>query len=582
MCATCEWASRLRVSLLLVILSFGLSPRASAQVLFSEVGPGMVPSDATPGMVSGAAAADFDNDGLVDFFVPNADGVANHLYHNLGNGQILEIGVSAGVGSTLPARGALWFDYDGDQDLDLLVTREDGASTFTLYRQNAPSAFQDVTAAANLNLSWSHIPDGQPGIMPHRGGVCAGDINNDGYLDFCVTFWRGLTRLFLNNKDGSFTEITASCGFNLGEGHFWQPMMADFNGDGWLDIYVLVDFGGNMLWINQKDNTFVEVAASSGLNNSMNDMGMSLGDYDNDGDLDIYITNIQGYVGGNMVYNVLYRNDSVGSSLSYADVSIASQVHIGGWAWGTTFFDADNDGWLDLAVTNDSTSGASGGGEDITKSRFFLNPGVGPFVFQELSDQVAFNGDFKGGAVVALDFDRDGDLDLLEACIDAPARLMESDPVGGTANNNYLTVLPRMQGPNHRAIGAIVRASAGGLNLMRLISAGNSCLGQEPAEAFFGLGTASLVDTVVVEWPDGTVTTLTDVSPNQELTMTHGGFGDLNADGNIGTDDYGLFEPCMTGPGDGTIIYSPSCRASDMNADGDVDLGDAAILATRF
>jgi hypothetical protein len=308
-------------------------------VTFTEVNfaAGILPSTPPPAdgttMAAGCAAADYDNDGWVDLYVPNPVGVASQLYHNLGNGQFEEIASQAGVASVLQDRAALWFDYDGDQDLDLLVTRDSPSSSpFTLYGAKSDGTFEDVTAAAGLDVSLG--PPKSTAVMQHRSGACAGDYDNDGWLDVCVTIWNGSPRLFRNNQDGTFTEQTQSSGVNIPE-FYWQPGFADLTGDGWLDLYLAVDFGFNQLWVNQKDGSFVEVAAVAGADNRMNDMCVTFGDHDNDGDFDIYITNIDRLheVYGQQ-HNVLLRNDSVGASLSFTDVSTPLNVDAGYWGVG--------------------------------------------------------------------------------------------------------------------------------------------------------------------------------------------------------------------------------------------------------
>ncbi|MEE9294116.1 MAG: FG-GAP-like repeat-containing protein, partial [Phycisphaerae bacterium] len=430
-------------------------------------------------------------------------------YRNLGNGQFVEVAASAGVASTGPSRAGLWFDYDGDHAMDLLVAGDcfggacDGEAYLTLYRQIGPAIFQDVTSAAGL----PSVLDGG-----HFGGMCAGDVNNDGFLDFVYATWDGGARLFQNNGDGSFSDVSASSGV-ANQADYWQPVMYDFDGDGWLDIYMAIDFFPNRLLINQRDGTFVDVAPAAGAANNMNDMGVTLGDYDNDQDLDIYVTNIS-----DRGHNVLLRNDSVGSSLTFTEVSQAAGVDNGFWGWGTTFLDSHNDTLLDIAVTNGFRS-------DVEQSfvndpsRFFLNQGGAPVTFADVSTAVKFDDTFWGSGLIALDYDRDGDLDMMQACVEGgPLRLLENSPVGVNPNG-YLVIKPRMSGVNHWAIGTVVRISVGGTSMMRLITAGTSFMSQEPAEAFFGIGQAGTVDTVTIEWPNGEQTNLTDVPVNQVLTV---------------------------------------------------------------
>jgi len=475
-----------------------------------------VPED---GHGTGVTAVDFDDDGLIDLFVPQAAGTPDRLFHNQGN-SFVEIAGSVGLDSLASSRTALWLDYDGDADLDLWVANDDvkAASSFALYRQDPGPTFVDVTVEAGVF---------KPPIvlqLPHHwAGLCAGDINRDGYLDVFTAQWPGPGHLFLNTGVGGFTDISDSSGVAI-ERNAHQCGMADFNGDGWTDIYVAIDFEPNLLWLNQQDGTFVESAAAAGLANAMNDMGLAFGDYDDDGDFDLYVTNIflPDHPTGPR-HNILLRNDSVGATLDFVEISEVLGVDNGHFGWGTSFIDADNDGDLDLAATNGWRSGP----ELEDPSRFFESPGDGS-PFSDVSTAVGFDDTAWGSSLVSADFDRDGDLDMIQACMPtrvAPElRLLENQrPVG---DGNYLVIRPRDAGPNYFAVGALVRAHVNGRTMLRRISAGTSYMGQEPLEAFFGVGAASVVDWVTIEWPDGSSTTLTNVTANQELTVEKSVFAD--------------------------------------------------------
>jgi hypothetical protein len=303
----------------------------------------------------------------------------------------------------------------------------------------------------------------------------------------------------------------------------------DFDGDGWLDLHWAMDYSANHLWMNDGDGTFTDVAPELALDNAMNDMGTALGDYDNDGDLDLYITEISS--DGN--HNVLFRNDSTRDGLAFVETAVSLGVAEAGFAWGTTFFDANNDGWLDLAVTNGWFNGI--GYDDA--SQLFLNDGASPPTFTNVSARAGVDDREWGACLVAADLDRDGDAELVQTCNRGPLRILDNI---GRYSSHHLVVRPRSALPNRYAIGAIVRVEAGGLSMMRRISAGTSHLGQEPAEAHFGLGPSSKASRVTVEWPDGAQTIILDVDADRMLDIERSpcaGTSDLDGDGAIGFRD---------------------------------------------
>ncbi|MHC5109136.1 MAG: FG-GAP-like repeat-containing protein [Planctomycetota bacterium] len=531
---------------------------------------GILPYEASNGNGAGLAAADFDGDGYVDVFVPTVAGTADQLYRNLGNGTFEEVGTERGVGSMAGARCALWFDFDGDADLDLLVVNDDELreSTFVLFRQHTPGFFEDVTEASGLHIALPPRIDEL--TTPLRGGIVAGDLNNDSYLDLFVTMWNGNSQLLINNGDGSFRDISDSAGVDTALYYAHQPAILDFDGDGMRDIYVAIDFLWNAMYINNGDHTFTDVAAAIGLDNAMNDMGLSLGDVDNDGDFDIYITNIF----QPSQYNVLFRNDSLPGEMAFAEVALAAGVDYGGWGWGTTFLDGDNDGWLDIAATN----GWSTNPHLSDKSVFYWNTQNPSLAFDNVSAAVNFNDTYWGSGLITFDLERDGDLDLMQTCMPGPLRLLVSEPADLQPAAKYLVVRPRMDGPNHFAVGAIVRIVADELAATRLITAGTSFMSQEPAEAFFGLGAATVVQTVRVEWPDGSVSEHDNIAADQVFMPVHGGPGDLDANGVVDLEDHSLFAGCLG-------VRRPiarSCRAADIDGDGWVSLRDFARIQPRM
>ncbi|NNF41641.1 MAG: CRTAC1 family protein [Phycisphaerales bacterium] len=524
---------------------------------------GLTPYAMATGMGAGLAAADFDDDGDVDVFVPTGDGTPDQLYRNRGDGTFEEVAATLGVDATTPHRAALWLDLDPDGRLDLVVVGGDCFSAcgpdvpaLTVYRQTADGGFVDVTVASGLGLDG--ITD-----FNHVAGLAAGDLNGDDAVDLVLTLWFGPASLFLNNGDGTFVDASAGSGIAASD-HHWQPIIHDFDGDGWADIFMAVDFFANNLYLNQRDGTFVDVAAAAGLDNTMNDMGVTLGDCDNDGDFDLYITNIYDFVGQGE-HNVLFRNDSVGAALSFTNVAIAAGVDEGGWGWGTTFLDADNDGDLDLAATN-------GFNDHVDPSRFFLNENETPIRFTDASAAAGFDDEEWGSGLIAFDLERDGDLDMMQVCnLGGPVRLLVND-AAETVGGHWLLVRPRMDGRNPRALGAVVRVKVGDVVRTRAITAGTSFLCQEPAEAHFGVGDAAIIDEVRVDWPGGGHDRWFDVPVDQVLTLSPppATSGDVDGDGDVDFTDL-LSVLAAWGPCAG------DCPA-DLDGDGSVGFSDVLTV----
>lgn len=472
---------------------------------------------------SGASLADFDNDGDIDFFLGTEESLPNRLYRNDGNGVFTEIASDVGLDDTDRNRVALWLDYNSDNRLDLIIAGDclespdifncDYNSRIKLYEQTSDGNFVNIdNTKSGLTFGNLHDDDFNIGI----GGLAAGDINNDGYLDLLVTIWGGENFLFLNNGNGSFSDISMSSNIGISVAYNWQGIFHDFDNDGFQDIYLNVDFGANELWINNRDNTFREIAQSAGADSALNEMGLALGDYDNDEDLDVFATNIAKETIG---YNLLLKNISERNNIKFQDVSKNSENYKNGWSWGTTFFDANNDGWLDLI----STSG--GILPDVNKTELLFNNGSGEFL-----TPIQFDNILKATSILAFDIERDGDLDLLQTLkvnptTKKPVTFYENqirEHPQQNNNHNYLVIKPRMINTNnHFAVGSVVKIKVGNLVNTRLITAGTSIFGQEPFEAFFGIKDNTVIDELTIEWPNNSTTSLQNISGNQVLTITN-------------------------------------------------------------
>ena len=481
----------------------------------------------SPGMGTGVAVADFDADGDPDIFVPTGAGTPNLLFRNRGDATFDEVGATLGLADNRQARAALWVDYDGDGDLDLFVARDChvkapgfpaagacGERLLSLFEQGE-SGFVDVGDSVGLFLNAGALSNEY-----HSGGLSAADISGDGLPDLYAARWLALDELYISD---TLFVLGKGAGYTLGSGFSaiggsqsgdWQGIFHDFDRDGRIDLFVNVDFAANRLWMNRGGLALKDVAPAAGVASAWNEMGLAGGDYDNDGDLDLFATNIFDWTGPSAgSHNLLLRNDSTAGQVVFQERAVEAGVNDAGWGWGAAWLDVDNDGDLDLAATNGYCQPPS---VDVCPaeferdpSRFFLQ--TGPGVFTEIGAQVGFDDTLIGGGLVAADFDGDGRLDLLQAAIDpatSPEPRLRSErltlylnrPVG-TPDGGFLTVRPRMAGPNSHALGAEVRLVLDdGRTLTRWIRAGESWMSQAPASAHFGFGAAA-VERLEIDWP---------------------------------------------------------------------------------
>jgi hypothetical protein len=498
-------------------------------------------------MSGGVALFDFDNDGRVDVYLTDSltvdtatdpKAARSALYRNLGNGTFEDVTEGSGVAHPGWAMGVCTADVDGDGWEDMYVTALGGNR---LYRNNHDRTFRDVTESAGVaGGGWS-------------AGCGFADYDRDGDLDLFVSRYvkidlanlpefgksktcqyrgiavqcgpRGLPGesdfLFRNDGGGRFTDVAEKAGvhdpreyFGLGVAWF------DFNGDGWLDLYVANDSGPNFLYANQKNGTFKDVAFAMGVavsedGGEQGSMGVAVGDYDNTGRLSLFVTNFA------EEYNALYHNDGGG----FADVSFRSKTAPSGLpyvGWGTAFLDYDNDGRLDLIAVNGhvypqldkSRSGAAA----AYRQRKLLYRNVGDGAFEETAAQfgpVLTEERVSRGLAVG-DLDDDGRLDVVINDLDGSPQVLRNELDGA---GNWLVVKLEGKGANTNAIGAVVTVKAGRLGLVRLVQSGTSYLSQDDKRLHFGLGPATRAESVEVLWPDGTRTTRDNVKSNQRVVI---------------------------------------------------------------
>ena len=429
----------------------------------------------------GVATGDINNDGLPDLYLSNLG--SNQMYLNKGGGKFVDITKESATDDPRWSTSASFFDYDRDGWLDLMVVNYADFSV-----TNSPSCYAATTAR-----------------------------------DYCTprVFRAPGNRLFHNKGNGTFEDVTISAGVDKEFGHGLGIVTADFNNDGWIDVYVVNDGDHNQLWINQKDGTFINDALLAGAAVNRNGqaeagMGVDAGDFDGNGTEDIFVTHLMDET------NTLYVN--LGQAL-FEDRTREAGLGMPGrrfTGFGTRFFDYDNDGWLDLLVAN----GAVQLLPDLVREKhpfplgqpnqLFHNTGKGSFV--EVVDQIGSELqllEVSRGAAFG-DIDNDGDTDFLITNNNGPARLFLNQ-VGN--RNHWLGV--RLVGKTGRdMLGTQVDiVVSGNIVLHRRVRTDGSYLSANDPRVLVGLGQATRVQAVKVRWPDGTIEEWKDLPIDNYTTL---------------------------------------------------------------
>ncbi len=480
---------------------------------------------------AGAGTGDYDDDGLVDIYIGRADTGATALYRNLGDGTFDETTDTAGVRvEDTSVASPIFVDHDGDGDVDLVAPAFDYGRT-RLFENLGGGAFAEVPGAGGL-----------PESVVSTISMAWGDFDRDLDLDvFSARFGvpDPANPLFLHRNLGDGTLVDATLEAELYYLDIRQSFtgnFADLDSDGWPEILVASDHGYSRYLRNNADGTYCVGSISpkypepelrppnwcqgplADLNDE-NGMGATVGDYDNDGDLDWFVTaifdpngvteNIWGVYG-----NRLYQNDGTGFVV---DVSEAAGVRDGAWGWGACFADLDLDGHLDLFHVNGWLDNMDISREEYGKdhSRLFLNQGDGTFT--EISHSLWLDDTSMGRGLACLDHDRDGDVDLLVSNMNQPPRLLRNDSEG---HGHFLVVKLLGRSPNTEGVGARVYVTVGGVTQMRELRLGSNYGSNDPVEAHFGLGEHEVVDELVVRWPDGTESRGLDVAADRFVQVS--------------------------------------------------------------
>ena len=431
----------------------------------------------------GVATGDFDNDGWMDLYVVNFG--ANQLWRNNRDGTFSDVTAVSGAKDDGWSMGASFFDYDRDGLLDLFIIN-----------------YVDFS------------------MNTHRPCYSAA-----GGLEYCGPRSRNAVpdRLLRNAGDGTFEDVTASSGIAEHFGRALGVVAADFNGDGWSDIYVANDSDPNLLWMNQTDGTFENEALIAGAAVNAHGaaeagMGVDAGDFDGDGDEDLFMTHMMGET------NTLYVNDGKGW---FTDQTMQTGLGQPSWeftGFGTGWLDYDNDSILDLVVLNGEVrlipELVRKGDLHPLRQRNQLYRGLGAGSFEEVTEQAGpgfENVEVSRGAVIA-DLDNDGDIDIVVTNNSEPVRLL----INQTQHTHHWLGLRVVTGDGRDALGARIRVTHSSGEIWRRVRTDGSYLSASDARVLIGLGAHAGDVDVTVHWPTGEAETWPSVKTNQYTQLRQG------------------------------------------------------------
>jgi tetratricopeptide (TPR) repeat protein len=497
-----------------------------------------LPEDMGPG----AAWGDYDQDGLPDLFLVNfaaplgvsdaemaASSATDRLYRNRGDGTFEDVTESAGVGAAHRGIGASFGDYDADGDEDLFVT---SWGRNILWENRGDGTFLDITARAGLDeegfwtgASWADFDlDGDLDLYvcgyvyyfpeePGTESTRVGDAENPFTIN-PSSYTPRPNHFYVNRGDGTFEERAADAGVQNEAGRSLAAAWVDFDQDGLPDLYVANDVSDNAMFRNRGDGTFQDVSYSALVADYRSSMGIAVGDWDGDLDLDLFLTH---WVAQE---NALFSNQFIASqagdpSGKFRFKDDADRVGLGQIAldmvgWGTAFVDFDNDGWLDLFVANGSTLQQRDDPSQLVPMHPHLYWNKGPNEgFFEVGDEAGLRTDPPGvgrGAAFA-DYDADGDADLLIIRHGQGVRLLRNDSSVG----HWIGFKVRAKSGHPSGIGARIVVRSGDRAYLQEVGAGPSYLSQNFSDVLFGLGEATRVESVEITWPGGHRETWSDL-----------------------------------------------------------------------
>ncbi|MFY0591004.1 CRTAC1 family protein [Roseivirga sp.] len=470
---------RLKIVVLILISTINL---IHAQIGFSDLS--VQSGIDNLGSNHGISFGDINNDGLEDIYISvRESGIPNKLYLNRGNFIFEEIAESAGVNSTGNTTAATWGDVNNDGFLDLYIGNTNTPNT--LYINNGDLTFRDITMTAGV---------GDP-FDPRS--VQFADVDNDGYLDIYIHNYNTENVLYKNNQDNTFSDVTTESGaLNI------DPAMGtiffDLDDDGDLDLYMLNDGGDAVLFENDGTGKFEDITEGSGLGIFCACMGVDFGDYDLDGDWDIYISN----------YGVNYFFENNGDK-TFTSKGSDYDLNDSGMGWGTFWFDYDNDGDQDIYLANHQFISSK-------PNKLYQNNGGSDFEW--ISADTNIESPYASFGTAAADVNNDGNMDIVVANWGTTA----SNQLFGreVQDNNAVLVKAIGTESNTSAIGAVVKIKTGDKVQMDQITGATGYASQSSLVLHFGVGRFEIIDEMTIEWPSGAIDVYTDLSVNRRFTAT--------------------------------------------------------------
>ena len=516
-------------------------------------------------MGCGVALFDYDNDGWLDIFLVNGSSFdptvrdrqpTSYLFHNNGDGTFTDVTRKAGLTHSGWGQACCVGDFDNDGFDDLFVTYW---GRNVLYRNNGDGTFTDVSDKAGVTAAGSGW----------GAGCCFLDYDRDGLLDLFVAryvgfdpekaprpgqgayclyndipvpcgplgYAGGTNALFRNRGDGTFADVSERSGIGhprgpasmVFVGSNWRPTgsygmgaaSADFDNDGWPDIYVACDTAPSLLYRNNHDGTFREVAVPAGCafdeaGVALAGMGVGVGDYDADGWLDIVRTNFSEQM------TTLYRNYGAGA-FEVASLRAGLGVNRKYVGFGVNFFDFDNDGWKDIFIANGHVYPQLAGKKLHLTYRqpklLYRNTGNGRFVDVSATAGPAIAAPNLGRGCAFGDFDNDGDIDIIVNNLDGPPTLLRND---GGNRHNWILIKCVGTKSNRSAIGTRVRVTSGGRTQIDEVMSGSSYYSQNDLRLHFGLGQATTAELVELAWPSGAKESLRNLPANHLFVVEEG------------------------------------------------------------